>query len=62
MQRHFSNRGEAHAERVAARMAARRQPTAKPERYAQPRQKAPKEWQRQPSASSPIEPHTSTEP
>jgi hypothetical protein len=45
MQRHFSSRGEAHAEAVAARMSASHRPLAKPGSGTQPRRNVPTAWQ-----------------
>jgi hypothetical protein len=56
MQRHFSSRGEAHAETVAAKMSARHKPSEKSAFDTPSRRKFAAGWERQALTSSSIKP------
>ena len=56
MQRHFSSRGEAHAEAVAAKMSATHKPLVKPGSGLAFRRSASDTWQSQPPTAVPTKP------
>jgi hypothetical protein len=57
MQRHFSSRGEAHAESVAAKMGASRRPSTKMGPEMQLQRRASPAWPAQVTAAAPPKPN-----